>query len=399
MGRRTIAILIFIISILALAAVGIIYLRQQNQPPEVDVVNGTPAVEEGTPGVEAPGAEAPGLESVAALPPTNQVVVSLQTVPRGWQITEAELTYDDRVVDEIDSNIITNIEDAVGLYARTDIFQGETLTKDALVSDPTLIGDGYGPSSLIPSGFVAMAVPMDRLSGVAYALTEGDTIDIMLSFVFREVDPEFQTLLHNSATFPVEVVKQSETEGGATETSISFLIVDPLGRFEELPTGDLAHITANGEGRPIPVSMILQNAKVIQVGEWQPVPPVQAETPTPVPVDDPNAEPTPDPGAAASQPQVTPTSPTPSVLLVALSPQQQLFLKYAVESAADIDFALRGENDGQLYSVENISLEYLLQRFNIEIPLPIEYTLGGISVTPTPVPNDATGNDVSPDDS
>ncbi|MCP4428474.1 MAG: hypothetical protein GY803_28655, partial [Chloroflexi bacterium] len=129
-----------------------------------------------------------------------------------------------------------------------------------------------------------------------------------------------------------------------------------------------------------PVSMILQNAKVIQVGEWKPVSPVQVATPTPEPVE--GEEPTPDP--AASVPQPTPTPSTPTVLLVALSPQQQLFLKYAVESGANIDFALRGVNDGHLYSVENISLEYLLQRFNIEAPPPIEYTLGGISVTATP---------------
>jgi Flp pilus assembly protein CpaB len=395
MGRRTIAILIFIVGILALAVVGIIYLRQQDQPPAADTATGEPTGEEAAPGAEAPGAEAPGLEAAATLPPTNQVVVSLQTVPRGWQITEAELTYDERLVDEIDSNVITNIEDAVGLYARTDIFQGETLTKDSLVDDPTLIGNGYGPSSLIPPGFVAMAVPMDRLSGVAYALSAGDTIDIMLSFVFREVDPEFQTLLHNSATFPVEVVHESETEGGETETTISFLVVDPLGRFETLPNEDLAHITANGDGRPIPVSMILQNAKVIQVGEWEPVPPVQIATPTPPPAE--GAEPTPAPGGPT--PQVTPTLPTPSVILVALSPQQQLFLKYAVESAADIDFALRGENDGQLYSVENVSLEYLLQRFNIEIPIPVDYTLGGISVTATPAANEGTSGEVSPDES
>ena len=132
---------------------------------------------------------------------------------------------------------------------------------------------------------------------------------------------------------------------------------------------------------PFPFSMILQNARVIQVGEWQPVPPVQVATPTPEPSEDPDATPTPEPGAPV---QVTPTLPAPTVLLVALLPQQQLFLKYAIESNADIDFALRGGGDGQLYSVENISLEYLLQRFNIEIPLPLEYTVGGISVTATP---------------
>lgn len=389
MGRRTIAILIFIVGLLALSAVGIIFLRQQSQTPTT-VTTG----EETTPGVETgePGVSEPGLERATASAPTNQVVVSLQTVPRGWQLTEAELTYDDRLATEIDSNVITNMEDAVGLYARTDIFQGQTLTKDVLVNDPRLAGEDYGPSSLIPPGFVAVAIPMDRLSSVAYALSAGDSIDIMLSFVFYKVDPQFQTLLQNSATFPIEVVQEGNE--GETITTTTFLVVDPLGRFEELPTGDLAHITPNGDGRPVPVSMILQNAKVIQVGEWEPVPPVQAATPTPEPVQDPNASPTPDTGVPVVQ--VTPTLPTPSVLLVALSPQQQLFLKYAIESNANIDYALRGVGDGQLYSVENISLDYLLQRFNIEVPLAIEYTLGGISVTVTPPPSESVPEEAPP---
>ncbi len=388
MNRRTILIIILAISFIALAVVGYILIASQDSTP-VDPDDGAAISETPSPdGEGTDGAPPPDTTEIeVTLAPTNRVVVSWQTVQRGYQFTEDVLKYDERQEDDINSNMFTNIEDVVGLYARTDIFQGETLTKDDLVSDPTLIGDNYGPSSLIPPGFVAMAVPMDRLSSVAYALDEGDYIDIMLSFVFYKVDPQFQTLLSNSATFPIEVVQEA-AEGEEAKTITSFLVVDPLGRFEELPNGDLAHITPNGDGRPVPVSMILQNAKVVQVGEWQPTPPVQAATPTPEPVEDPNAQPTPDTGVPVIQ--ATPTLSAPTVLLIALSPQQQLFLKYAIESGANIDFAMRGVNDGQLYSVENISLEYLLQRFSIEPPPPIEYTLG-VNVTATPPAEDGGG--------
>ena len=112
------------------------------------------------------------------------------------------------------------------LYARTDIYQGQTLTTDVLVDDLRLTAvEEVGPSSLIPPGFIAQAVPMDSLSGVGYALSEGDYVDILISFVIKEIDPQFQTLLENSITFYLP----------GEEGTPTVLIVDPYGRFEELP--------------------------------------------------------------------------------------------------------------------------------------------------------------------
>ena len=56
-------------------------------------------------------------------------------------------------------------------------------------------------------------------------------------------------------------------------------------------------------------------------------------------------------------------------------------MDYAIEVNGDIDFALRGVNDGQLYSVQNVDFNYLLQQFNIAIPSNTTYTIGGLSTT------------------
>ena len=95
---------------------------------------------------------------------------------------------------------------------------------------------------------------------------------------------------------------------------------------------------------------------------------VAGPTPTPTPV--PEGEAT--PASAEVQPTATPF---PQVLLVALTPQQQLFLKYAVESGSEIDYALRNSQDNQLYAVENVDLNYLIEQFNIEIPPNFDYTV------------------------
>jgi Flp pilus assembly protein CpaB len=387
MGRRTVLIIIIVFSIIALAAVAILYIRSQSAgAPASDepVGEGAPAPS----GLEGDGVSEPGVITTA-LTETVEVVVSLQTVERGWQMTAAELVTDTRFIDEVGDNVFTNIDDAIGLYARSKIFQGETLTKDALVVDPALIGETeYGPSSLIPPGYVAMAVPMDRLSGVAYALDEGDYIDIMMTFYFYQIDEQFQTYLENAAVFYLEDTVETEgetpAEGEEATTELTnIFVLWPYGRFEELPTGDTVHIYGSEYQRPVPISMILQNARVIQVGNYVPPDPVEPATPTPEPVAEGEPTPTPQPGGP-----IQPTgTPYPDILLVALTPQQQLFLKYAIESPVDIDFALRGANDNQLYTVENVDVNLLIERFNIEIPPGFNYSVDNPLPDETPTPN------------
>ena len=408
MSRR-IAIIILVVGILMLVAVGVVYFISQNgsdqaaPTPAEGIQNGeviigedgqpivpdeTIPVDNGTGESELDDPDSQAVESFEGPPPDMvKVVVSLQTIPRGWEMTEEELTFDLRPTENVGGNVITDVQEAIGLYARTDIYQGQTLTKDILVDDiRQIVMEEIGPSSLIPPGFVAQAVPMDRLSGVAYSLSEGDYVDILISFVLKEIDPQFQTLLENSITFYLR------DENGEPIV----IMVDPYGRFEELPTGETTHIAPSEKPRrPILVSMILQNAKVIQVGNWIPDGPVQAATPTPEPIpDDAPEDATPTPAAGSIPATATPKPP--ETLLLALLPQDQLLLKYAVEADADVDFALRGINDGQLYTIENVDFNYIKERFNIDIPANYEYTVEFIEVTPTPIPADTTEEEAAP---
>jgi Flp pilus assembly protein CpaB len=359
-GRRGLALMFGAVAFLLLLILILIVVLQGNQatPPPPIVVPET----ELTPGEGTPPADVPVVPRVAVSPDELiDVVVSEQTVLRGHQMTEGILRIDRRLSSEVGPNVITRLEDAVDLYARVPIFQGETLTTDSLVRDPRLVGhQDFGPSSLVPNGWLAMPVPMNRLSSIGYALQPGDSVDIMLSFVLLQMDEQFQTLLQNSAAF---VVQLRDDEGDIIR--VVFLL-DPFGRFEQLPNNDIAHVYPQEDQRPIAVSMVVQGARVIQVGPWTESPAAAAPTPTP----DPDAD-TPEPGA--DQPVATPDPP--DVLLVALPPQQALVVKWAVDSESIIQFALRGVNDGQAYAVENVHLDYLLQRFNFDIPPDFTYTV------------------------
>ena len=380
MNRRTIAIIVFIVGIVLLSIVGLLFVRSQNTDPETAEATPQPEVNElGTPIATAEGALPPGEDPVISdLPPMIEVVVSLQTVPRGWRITENEVTTDMRVAGSVPSNVIYRIEDVLGKYARTDIYQGETFTFADVAEDLTLIGaEDYGPSSLIPPGFIAASLPIDRLSSVAYGAEVGDYVDIMITFLFSEIDEEFQTGLPNAAILFADPDLQEGDAPPLLDEGITLL--DPFGRFEELPTGELVFVSPSEVRRPIPISMILQNAKVIQVGAYEVVEGVATPTPSPVPTAEGAATATPAPIAAA-----TPTPEPPKVIVLALQPQQQLFLKYAIESNADIDLALRGVNDGQLYEVENVDMNLFLERFDIEVPPNFNYSVDKVVIPVAP---------------
>jgi hypothetical protein len=113
--------------------------------------------------------------------------------------------------------------------------------------------------------------------------------------------------------------------------------------------------------------------------------------PTATPTPDPAATPTPEAGVVP-----TPTPLPPDVIVLAMTPQQQLVMKYAVESAANIDYALRGPDDGQVYAVDNIDLDYFLSRFGFEPPIDYGYTVSPVFATVTPaapVPTENTGGE------
>lgn len=375
MDRRRLIVLVFLALglILVISAVAFVFLGGGEfsnpfaDPPTPSPVPPTITVEAGQPTPVA-----------TAIPDQNfvEVVVSVQTVPRGFRMTQAELTTEIRLAEEVGPNVITRLEDAIGLYARTDIYQGETLTFEALVRDMTAVGrTEFGPSSLIPPGYVAMSVPMDRLGSVAYGMRSGDFVDVLITFILFQVDEQFQSRLPNDATFfleqEVETGEPPATEGGAPPTElVPFIyVLSPYGRFERQPDGNIVHVSpSEPTQRGVHVSFLIQNARVIQVGPYNVAIPVQLPTPTPDPENQ-----------DANQQQVQQAPPTatppPDVVLIALPPQQQLFLKYAVESNSVVDFALRGVNDGELYPVSNVTFEYIIQRFNVEIPPNFTYII------------------------
>jgi hypothetical protein len=110
----------------------------------------------------------------------------------------------------------------------------------------------------------------------------------------------------------------------------------------------------------------VQNATVLDVGIWEepiefvptPVPEETTEEPTPVPQG---------PTVAQAARQLI------SVTLI-VSPQDALVLKWALETNASINLAMRSAIDQDIYSQpEAVTLQYMIDRFQIAVPPRLPY--------------------------
>ncbi len=316
----------------------------------------------------------------ATPPPMITVIVAARDIPRGASVSVQDVsTIGWPVLAEMPvpaGTLIVSPEEGLGLeqvegrIARTDILRGQPILDFMLTpgSEPVGLADlGSDAALLIPSGQVAIAMSIDRLSSVAYALKEGDHVDILASFRFIDVDEEFQTRLPNNGRVLTD---------DAELVSLGFGLLEVTqGRQEEGPFGTTILIIpgeAEQTQRPRQVTqLVISNALVLRVGQW----PVD-DLNTPIVVA-PGAAPQPAPaegeqGAAASA-EATPLPtaiPLPEVITLIVSRQDALVLKYALETNAQIDLALRTVLDNEVTetTTDSVTLQYLIDFYNVAIP-------------------------------
>jgi len=124
-GRRLIAIIVGVVGLLLLVAIAYLLITSDEDTVgdtvEKTVDDVVEVVEDVTQPEEPLPEGTPGVTPSPTIPPEDvmnmvEVVVAWNTVPRGFQMTEAELAIDERLAIEVGSNVITNIDDAIGLH-------------------------------------------------------------------------------------------------------------------------------------------------------------------------------------------------------------------------------------------------------------------------------------------
>lgn len=301
------------------------------------------------------------------------IVIAVQELPRGFRIPANAVAVRPWPAESAPFNGITNIEDVVDKIARTDIFREQPILSNMLVDDfENLANDlgrvGSDAAAVLPNTLVAVAMPVDRLTSVAYAVQDGDRVDVIVSMLFVDVDEAFQTISPNS------IVLFERTEEG-----IELSEAIP-GRPSQISLGP-AIIQPSERQRPrLLTQRTIQDALVVHVGEFPldgrfiGLPP----TPTPLPVAEqpPEEEVVIEENNPDATPLPTATPERPDIVTLGVTPQDAVLLVWAVEARLPLTLALRSATDTNRVATEPVTLDFFMSEYNIVgPPQKREYTI------------------------
>lgn len=309
------------------------------------------------------------------------IVVTTQTVARGTVITEGALTtirYPEKEI--VPGTFYTSIVDVVGKRAKVDLAPRVPVTTSVVLETV----EGSFAAFQIPPGMVAVSIPISRLSSVSYAPRAGDHVNIITTMLFIDLDTQYQSRLPNQTAgvvAPGPDVAIGSGTGEDTGTSLQSVASNlsaqvvsggtfaPVGRAELDPVlGQQFYLVPSEDQRPRVVSQtLLQDAIVLNVGNFATSnEELQSMQPTATPAPDQNAQ-------AATTTTTTTTQEKPDLITIIVNPQDAVTLNYLLYSGAQLTLALRGAGDDQRVQTEAVTLQYLMDQYNIPVPAKLPY--------------------------
>jgi len=309
----------------------------------------------------------------------QNVVIAAQDISRGAVIPENGVILAPFPADAVVETMITNdVKQVIGRYARQDIARGLPITTGMITKEAgDLLGTGSTASVAIPPGYTAIAVPMNRLSGVAYALRDGDNVDVIGTMLMVDLDADFQSILPNSSMIllgnnAAPLTGYACTEVKASEKGLECINPEapPFARVDtEATTGTQLYAKPSESQRPRLVSQrLVENAIVLHVGSFT----IQG-------AEDQAGIGAPAAPAAGAPPQTTPevaTGPVaPDIVTLIVTPQDALTINWAIKSGVDLVLTLRGPKDDSTTETTSVTLKYLVDNYNITVPTKLPYGL------------------------
>lgn len=291
----------------------------------------------------------------------TEIVIAQRSLKRGEEIPQDAIAMAPWATRALPQTAITDPAQVVGKLARYDIEPSEPILTTLLADDPSeLSATGSEAALKIPLGQVAVTLPMTRLSGVGYALSEGDHVNVLVSMLFVDVAETTQAVLPDKAKLVGASI--DPTTGNVT---IQLLDLGDRGEFlidpaqSELPL----YVQPSEAQRPrLVVQQIVQDAVVLKVGTFTETDVVFAlPSPTPLPEGSPPPPPTP--------------IPPPDIITLIVAPQDALVLNYFLYAQAKFTLALRAAADTSRVDTESVTLQYAIERFRISVPQPLNFAL------------------------
>jgi Flp pilus assembly protein CpaB len=316
----------------------------------------------------------PQVSAPTAVVDVVNVIVVTQNVPRGNAITRDVLSLVPIQRELFIQSMFTNIRDVEGKLAKFDLDAGIPLTANMLAdSAEGLSGAGSLAALAIPRGMVAVAIPLNRLSN-SYPLKAGDHVNLIVTMKFVDIDTEYQSILPNQVSEMIAPGTNPESNRAVVSSSIlrdAYSVTSVIGRSEIISGfGFPVYSIPSESQRPRLVSQsLLQNAFILSIGNYMSFlagkdeekqkPTQEAEQP-----------------AQAEQAQGTPTPEPPKFdfLSLVVTPQDAITLNYLLMSGAELTLVLRNTEDDTRVQTQAVTLQYLLNQYNIPVPVRLPYS-------------------------
>ena len=293
----------------------------------------------------------PQLENVA------QIVIAVQPLTRGSKIAADAVTIAPWPANNLPPSAITDVKQVVGKVSRFNIDRGLPIL-NSMIAEPGKEGLlGSEVSLKIDPGKVGITIPTNRLASVAYALSEGDHVNVSVALLFVDLSESSQTIL---------------------PSKVKALLQDPVTKaITVADLGNEGKITNEGFGVPVllqasevqrprlVVQQVVQDAVVLKMGTFTKGDSAFAQpTATPVPGPTPTGQPPPTP------------IPLPDVVTLSMTQQDALVVTYFMYTgSAKFTMTLRAAGDTAKVDTESVTLQYTMQRFRISVPTQLAYGL------------------------
>jgi len=328
-----------------------------------------------TGGLFTPKGTAVPLENVSPTPPQNMVdiLVVADQIPRGTKLSQemmqsGKITYVKYPQSQLFEGLfITNPEDLDKYYAKYDLSRGAPITIGVVSDKPV----GSEAAQRVQKGKVAIAIPITRLTSIAYAPQAGDHVGLIVSLLLTDLDANFQTRLPNVVGAVVLPGPQTTgTDQSKTEQNTATVTIlpgtSPQGRAELDTTLNqpIYLLPSEPNQRPRLVSqMLISDAEVLWVGNF-PEDGNLSKEPTPVPT-------TAAQGQAETQPAPQPFKP--DIITVVVNAQDAVTLNYLLLAGARLNLVLRNPGETDPMTTQAATLQFILDQYKIPNPAKLSY--------------------------
>jgi pilus assembly protein CpaB len=194
-------------------------------------------------------------------------------------------------------------------------------------------------------------------------------VNVIVTLLMVDIDPGFQSKLPNNTGL---VVAPGPTQGGPTTASGTITKGDGLaGRTELDPTLGLPiYVIPSEPQRPRLVSQtLIQDAVVLNAGDFPTDEELAAQQQAANTVNQPQAaQPTPQ-GQQAAQTKV------PDTVTLVVTPQDAVTLNYLIIAGGKLNLVMRSAGDDQRIATEPVTLQFILDQYNIPNPAKLPYGL------------------------